>query len=124
MPQKEKCPFKWRLVNYAMFGSDNSSKKRDSIKWPLRTISMINPKPSFSNMVKGEGLKGLTGIPLNKRNVIRPLMFATREDLEHYARNHHIKWREDSTNKEDNYHRNFIRHQIFPRLHKINPGLK
>ena len=77
----------------------------------------------FLNMVKGEGLKGLTGMPLNKRNVVRPLMFATKEDLEHYARNTHLKWREDSTNKEDNYHRNFIRHQIFPRLHKINPGL-
>lgn len=77
----------------------------------------------FLNMVKGEGLNGLTGMPLNKRNVIRPLMFATKENLEHYARNHHLKWREDSSNKEDNYHRNFIRHQIFPRIHKINPGL-
>lgn len=77
----------------------------------------------FLNMVKGEGLKGLTGMPLNKRNVIRPMMFATREDLEHYARNTHLKWREDSSNREDNYHRNFIRHQIFPRIHKINPGL-
>jgi tRNA(Ile)-lysidine synthase len=77
----------------------------------------------FLNMVKGEGLNGLTGMPINKRNVVRPLMFATKENLEHYARNTHIKWREDSTNKEDNYHRNFIRHQIFPRIHKINPGL-
>lgn len=77
----------------------------------------------FLNMVKGEGLNGLTGMPLNKRNVIRPLMFATKEDLEHWARNTHLKWREDSSNREDNYHRNFIRHQIFPRIHKINPGL-
>jgi tRNA(Ile)-lysidine synthase len=77
----------------------------------------------FLNMVKGEGLNGLTGMPINKRNVVRPLMFASKENLEHYARNTHIKWREDSTNKEDNYHRNFIRHQIFPRIHKINPGL-
>ena len=77
----------------------------------------------FLNMVKGEGLNGLTGMPLNKRNVVRPLMFATKDDLEHFARNTHIKWREDSTNKEDNYHRNFIRHQIFPRIYKINPGL-
>jgi len=77
----------------------------------------------FLNMVKGEGLNGLTGMPLSKRNVIRPLMFATKDDLKHYARNHHLKWREDSSNKEDNYHRNFIRHQIFPRIHKINPGI-
>jgi tRNA(Ile)-lysidine synthase len=77
----------------------------------------------FLNMVKGEGLNGLTGMPLNKRNVIRPLMFATKENLEHFARNTSLKWREDSSNKEDNYQRNFIRHQIFPRLHKINPGL-
>lgn len=77
----------------------------------------------FLNMVKGEGLNGLTGMPLNKRNVIRPLMFATKENLEHFARNTSLKWREDSSNKEDNYHRNFIRHQIFPRLQKINPGL-
>jgi tRNA(Ile)-lysidine synthase len=77
----------------------------------------------FLNMVKGEGLNGLTGMPLNKRNVVRPLMFASKENLEHYARNTQMKWREDSSNKEDNYHRNFIRHQIFPRIHKINPGL-
>jgi tRNA(Ile)-lysidine synthase len=77
----------------------------------------------FLNMVKGEGLNGLTGMPLNKRNVIRPMMFASKENLEHYARNTALKWREDSSNKEDNYQRNFIRHQIFPRIHKINPGL-
>ena len=77
----------------------------------------------FLNMVKGEGLNGLTGMPLNKRNVIRPLMFATKENLEHFARNTSLKWREDSSNKEDNYQRNFIRHQIFPRILKINPGL-
>lgn len=77
----------------------------------------------FLNMVKGEGLNGLTGMPLNKRNVVRPLMFASKDNLEHYARNTQMKWREDSTNKEDNYQRNFIRHQIFPRIHKINPGL-
>lgn len=77
----------------------------------------------FLNMVKGEGLNGLTGMPLNKRNVIRPMMFATKENLEHLARNTHLKWREDSTNKEDNYQRNFIRHQVFPRIHKVNPNL-
>ncbi len=74
------------------------------------------------NLIKGTGLEGLKGIPVRNGNVIRPLLFATRKDLEAHASDHDLKWREDSSNKSTDYTRNQIRIGIIPRIRKINPG--
>ncbi|CAN5326904.1 hypothetical protein BH10BAC4_BH10BAC4_10470 [soil metagenome] len=56
--------------------------------------------------------------------VIRPMLFAKRDEIEAYAQNKKLAWREDSSNATDDYQRNFIRHQIVPRLKEINPSLE
>lgn len=75
----------------------------------------------FINLIRGTGLKGLTGIPRSRRNIIRPLLFAPRTAVEAYAAEHRVPYRNDSTNAETKYLRNRIRHGIVPRLHEISP---
>jgi tRNA(Ile)-lysidine synthase len=76
------------------------------------------------NLIHGVGLDGLTGIAVKNGPVIRPLLFATRTQIEEYAHAYTIHWREDRSNKTDDYQRNFIRHQVVPRLQEINPSLE
>lgn len=76
------------------------------------------------NLTKGTGIEGLKGISPKTDQFIRPLMFATREMIEGYAKTHHITWREDRSNESDKYHRNKIRLNVLPELRKINPSLE
>ncbi len=83
-----------------------------------------NAETLFVNLTRGTGIKGLQGIPEKQNNIIRPLLFATKEDIKNYAEKNKLKFREDSSNQEVKYKRNFIRHQIIPELKKLNPALE
>ncbi len=76
------------------------------------------------NLVRGSGPRGLKGIPIKRDEIIRPMMFASREDIMNYAKTYNIKWREDASNSKIDYHRNFIRKEIAPRLKELNPSLE
>jgi tRNA(Ile)-lysidine synthase len=76
------------------------------------------------NLAKGTGLDGLTGIPVKQQKIIRPLLFASREQITEFAHQHGITWREDSSNVSDYYQRNLIRNQVIPLLKQINPNLE
>jgi len=73
------------------------------------------------NFTRGTGISGLGGIAVKNGPVIRPLLFATREDIEAYAASEGISWREDSSNASDKYARNAIRHHVIPVLKGLNP---
>lgn len=83
-----------------------------------------NAETLLVNLTRGTGIKGLQGIPEKKNNIIRPLLFATKENIKNYADKNKITFREDSSNQEVKYKRNFIRHQIIPELKKLNPALE
>ena len=72
------------------------------------------------NLVRGTGLDGLTGIPAQNENVIRPLLIFSRQEVEQYAKVNNIDWREDSSNASDKYLRNKIRHNLIPILKELN----
>lgn len=74
------------------------------------------------NLSRGTGLDGLTGIPEINDKIIRPLLPFSRKEIEDYAKKHHLKWREDSSNASDKYLRNKIRHQLIPVLKDLNPN--
>ena len=76
------------------------------------------------NWSKGTGIKGLLGVPVKNDKTIRPLLFATKDQIETYADSYDIAFREDRSNKEDKYSRNKIRHHIIPVLKSINPNLE
>lgn len=74
------------------------------------------------NFSRGTGLQGFTGIPQQNGNIVRPLLPFTRDEIEQYAKEHNIAWREDSSNASDKYLRNKIRHQLVPILKELNPS--
>ncbi len=75
----------------------------------------------FINLLRGTGLRGLTGIKKEFGKVVRPLTFATRKEIVEYATANHIPYREDSSNRSTKYLRNKIRLGIIPRVREINP---
>lgn len=76
------------------------------------------------HLTRGTGLQGLHGIPERNGYMIRPLLTFTRQELEQYALEKDIRWREDSSNARDDYQRNLIRQQVIPKLKEINPSLE
>lgn len=76
------------------------------------------------NLTRGTGLKGLCGIPPVRGRIIRPLIEATRDEVEQYCRENNIQFVTDSTNLLRDYTRNRIRMDVVPALKQINPGLE
>ena len=75
----------------------------------------------FINMLRGTGLRGLTGITTRVDRVVRPMMFATRKEIHDYAVAHKIPFREDSSNRSTKYLRNKVRLGVIPMFKDINP---
>jgi tRNA(Ile)-lysidine synthase len=67
------------------------------------------------NIFRGTDRKGLTSLKTNKQ-LIRPLLSLTKNQLLQYAKTHNLEWREDSTNQESAYLRNYIRHHVLSKL--------
>jgi tRNA(Ile)-lysidine synthase len=92
----------------------------------LATAHHLNDsiETSLLNIVRGSGLEGWDGISEVNEKMIRPLLFASRSQIENYAADQMITWREDSSNLSDDYQRNFVRHQIVPLLSQLNPSFE
>lgn len=76
------------------------------------------------NLVRGTGIKGLTGISPENGNIIRPLLCLGRNEILDYLKDRKLSYVEDSTNNEELYTRNKIRLNIIPLLESINPSAK
>lgn len=77
--------------------------------------------------LRGTSLRGLAGIPLARPmgdgvTLVRPLLHEPREELHAYALRRELIWREDPSNAETEYRRNYIRHELLPAVReRINP---
>lgn len=76
------------------------------------------------NLSKGTGIEGLHGILPKNGHIVRPLLFAEKENIKAYAEAYEIKWREDVSNASNKYARNLIRNQVIPLLKKVNPSVE
>lgn len=74
----------------------------------------------FLNLLRGTGLRGLSGIKVSNGRIIRPLMGFSREEIEQYASSNGVEYHEDYTNSESHYSRNRLRNEVFPQLKIIN----
>jgi tRNA(Ile)-lysidine synthase len=108
-----------RELRYGFFDTLLAEKKFDKIAVAHHADDDL--ETFFINLIRGSGLQGLKGMPVQRNNIIRPLMFATRDEIEQFARNNSITWREDSSNESDKYLRNNLRHHLLPQLKKIAP---
>ena len=83
-----------------------------------------NIETFFINLLRGSGISGLKGILPKTGKKIRPLLFATRDEIENYIREKGVLFREDSSNKEDKYLRNKLRHNLIPEFKSLNPSFE
>ena len=75
------------------------------------------------NFTRGSGLNGLTGIPQQNVSIVRPLLPFSRTEIEIFANENKVEWREDSSNASGKYLRNKLRHDVIPMLKELNPSL-
>lgn len=76
----------------------------------------------FINLLRGTGLRGLTGIGDRRGRIVRPLLFARRDEITAYAAAVGVPYREDASNATVKYLRNRLRHDILPRLESASGG--
>ena len=74
------------------------------------------------NLMRGTGIEGLMGIPIQNNKIIRPMMGFSRMDIVLYANENSLQWRDDSSNASDKYLRNKIRHDLVPVFKTLNPN--
>lgn len=74
------------------------------------------------NLTRGTGLRGLTGIPLKNRHIVRPILHLTKNQISEYVQKNNLQFRTDKTNFENKHNRNKIRNQIIPLFETINPA--
>ena len=108
-----------RELRYSWFYELLETKKYDYILTAHHADD--NLETFIINLVRGTGIEGLTGIPAQNGNIIRPLLTFSRQEIEQYAEQINMQWREDSSNSSDKYLRNKIRHNVVPVLKELNP---
>lgn len=111
-----------RELRYAFFEKIRKENQYNYIATAHHQDDLI--ETFFLNLSRKTGIKGLTGIKEKSGYIIRPLLFAGRQEIENYARHEFIDFRVDSSNQEVIYQRNFLRHKIIPLFTEMNPAFR
>ncbi len=111
---REKCSEEdaGRRVRYRAFYQ--AAERMGGAKLAVAHNMGDNAETMLFHLFRGSGLKGLCGIAPVRGEIIRPILCLERQEVEAYLREREISWRTDSTNGEDHYRRNRIRHHIMP----------
>jgi tRNA(Ile)-lysidine synthase len=81
-----------------------------------------NTETVLLNLIKGTGIRGLSGIPERREEIIRPILVLTKKEILDYLHNKKIKYRTDSSNIKNDYQRNYLRNEVIPLIKdKLNP---
>ena len=76
-------------------------------------------------LIRGTSSYGLRGIDIARGNIIRPLLYCSRDEIIQYTKKHSLSYVSDSTNKDMSYLRNRVRHMLLPELKlSYNPNIK
>ena len=100
---------------------------KESIKISVAHNMNDNAETVLFHLLRGSGIKGLTGIAPVRENekgirIVRPLLCLERTEIEQILKNAGLSWVNDATNDEDEYARNRIRHHILPAAEMISNG--
>jgi tRNA(Ile)-lysidine synthase len=79
-----------------------------------------NAETVLLNIIRGTGINGLVGIAESRDDIKRPLLTFYREHIRYYLQAHNLSFVDDSSNASNDYNRNFLRHEVFPLLEKVN----
>jgi len=130
--EEKKIPFYIFHIDPAQFASGNMHDTARKLRYEwlsklakeekFNSIATAHHKDDVAetfmiHLMRGSGLEGLDGIPSKYNNIIRPLLFADRDDILDFMQKNNIFYREDSSNISDKYMRNKVRHHIIPSIH-------
>ncbi len=111
-----------RELRYSFFEKIRKEHGYDAIATAHHSDDLI--ETFFLNLSRKTGIKGLSGIKEKSGNIIRPMLFTNRKEIEVFAAKNYIGYREDSSNSEMVFQRNFVRHSIIPLFQQLNPSFK
>lgn len=80
-----------------------------------------NIETMLMHFFRGTGIHGLRGMLPKQGHIVRPLLFARKQEIKQFAVENNLQWVEDSSNALDKYSRNYFRHQLIPLVQKIYP---
>lgn len=109
-----------RDLRYAWFGELLQEEGFDRVVIAHHRDDVV--ETVLLNLIRGTGIMGLLGIRAKSGNIVRPLLFASREEIIHYAKETGIVYRDDQSNFDTHYRRNFVRHRIIPLIEELNPA--
>lgn len=102
-----------------------TSRKLKASKIATAHNASDNVETIILNFVKGAGIKGLTGIPIRRENIIRPILCLSSNEIRKYLKANRISYRIDKSNLQNDYERNFLRNDIIPKLKsRLNPRIE
>jgi tRNA(Ile)-lysidine synthase len=113
-----------RIIRYEWFRSLSTTASEANPKILTAHHANDNVETILHLFFKGTGIEGLTGIPVQNKDIVRPLLFAFKADLHGYAVSNNLQWRDDSSNAQSKYTRNFLRNDIIPSIEKRFPALQ
>jgi tRNA(Ile)-lysidine synthase len=120
--KKEPIQLAARNARYKWFNEILRKKGFDRIA--LGHNADDNFETALFHLIKGEGIMNHRGIPMESGEFVRPLLLRTRKEILAYAKKEGLIWREDKSNKESKYHRNYLRNKVLPQIRKINPSIE
>jgi tRNA(Ile)-lysidine synthase len=125
-----KLRYDWfaHIINKQLPNTSNSETAQESQKEKVHSSYLLtahhmddNIETVLMNFFKGTGISGIRGMLSKKGHVVRPLLFARRNELELFAKEKALPWVEDSSNKDTKYTRNFFRHEVVPLVARRYP---
>ena len=112
-----------RIIRYAEF--DKAVRKFGIDKLATAHNCSDNAETVLLNLIKGTGLKGISGIPVKRGYIIRPILNLKKDEIVEYLNMHRIEFRTDESNLSSNYERNFLRLNVIPLIkERLNPDLE
>ncbi len=110
-----------RSVRYSAFEAELAVDGRLSCIVTAHNAS-DNAETVIFNLLRGSGSAAMSGIPVVRSNILRPLINISKTDILEYARENGLQYVTDSTNGDPSYTRNFIRMKILPHMREIFPN--
>ncbi len=106
-----------RRIRYEVF--DEVASTYENAKIAVAHHMNDQAETVIFRIIRGSGVKGLTGMEAKRDNIIRPLLCLKREEIEQYLEEREQKFRTDETNGKIEYTRNYIRKKIMPKLESV-----
>lgn len=109
-----------RHIRYAWFELLRQSQGADAIVTAHHKDDQL--ESYLWHLLRGSSISGFAGIQAVSGKIVRPLLFTTKSELEEYAVERTLPYREDQSNRDPKYSRNRIRHELIPLMEDIRPG--